>query len=85
MPETAVDADTVRPAPMLGGPFVPATGTRNSRDGRVNEPLNGEFVSAAFAVKSDKVISKMALLSGARASPGKLQGCAKGGPVTSDE
>src|SRR5881296_776499 len=30
LPETAVDADTVRPAPMLGGPFVPATGTRSS-------------------------------------------------------
>lgn len=30
LPETAVDADTVRPAPMLGGPFVPTTGTRSS-------------------------------------------------------
>jgi hypothetical protein len=30
LPETAVNADTVRPAPMLGGPFVPNTGTRSS-------------------------------------------------------
>jgi NADH-quinone oxidoreductase subunit C len=30
LPETAVDADTVRAAPMLGGPFVPAIGTGSS-------------------------------------------------------
>jgi NADH-quinone oxidoreductase subunit C len=30
LPETAVNADTVRPAPMLGGPFVAASGTRSS-------------------------------------------------------
>jgi NADH-quinone oxidoreductase subunit C len=30
LPETAVDADTVRRAPMLGGPFVAASGTRSS-------------------------------------------------------
>jgi NADH-quinone oxidoreductase subunit C len=30
LPETAVDADTVRPAPMLGGPFVAASGARSS-------------------------------------------------------
>jgi NADH-quinone oxidoreductase subunit C len=30
LPETAVDADTVRPAPMLGGPFVSGSGTRSA-------------------------------------------------------
>jgi hypothetical protein len=30
LPETAVAADEVRTAPMLGGPFVPTTGTRSS-------------------------------------------------------
>jgi NADH-quinone oxidoreductase subunit C len=30
LPETAVDADTVRRAPMLGGPFVASSGTRSS-------------------------------------------------------
>jgi NADH-quinone oxidoreductase subunit C len=30
LPETAVEADTVRPAPMLGGPFVATTGTGSS-------------------------------------------------------
>jgi len=30
LPETAVNADTVRPAPMLGGPFVPTSGARSS-------------------------------------------------------
>lgn len=30
LPETAVNADTVRTAPMLGGPFVAASGTRSS-------------------------------------------------------
>jgi NADH-quinone oxidoreductase subunit C len=30
LPETAVNADTVRAAPMLGGPFVAASGTRSS-------------------------------------------------------
>jgi NADH-quinone oxidoreductase subunit C len=30
LPETAVDADRVRPAPMLGGPFVTSSGTRSS-------------------------------------------------------
>ena len=30
LPETAVDADRVRPAPMLGGPFVSSSGTRSS-------------------------------------------------------
>ena len=30
LPETAVDADSVRRAPMLGGPFVAASGTRSS-------------------------------------------------------
>jgi len=30
LPETAVNADSVRTAPMLGGPFVAASGTRSS-------------------------------------------------------
>jgi len=30
LPETAVNADTVRPAPMLGGPFVATSGVRSS-------------------------------------------------------
>jgi NADH-quinone oxidoreductase subunit C len=30
LPETAVNADTVRAAPMLGGPFVATSGARNS-------------------------------------------------------
>lgn len=30
LPETAVDADSVRRAPMLGGPFVANSGTRSS-------------------------------------------------------
>jgi NADH-quinone oxidoreductase subunit C len=30
LPETAVNADRVRPAPMLGGPFVSSSGTRSS-------------------------------------------------------
>jgi NADH-quinone oxidoreductase subunit C len=30
LPETAVDAGTVETAPMLGGPFVPTTGTRSA-------------------------------------------------------
>ena len=30
LPETAIDADSVRTAPMLGGPFVAASGTRSS-------------------------------------------------------
>ncbi len=30
LPETAVDADTVRTSPMLGGPFVAPQGTRSS-------------------------------------------------------
>jgi NADH-quinone oxidoreductase subunit C len=30
LPETAVNADTVRSAPMLGGPFVASSGTRSS-------------------------------------------------------
>src|SRR5258706_8761566 len=30
LPDTAVDADSVRAAPMLGGPFVPAIGTASS-------------------------------------------------------
>ena len=30
LPETAVNADTVRTAPMLGGPFVASSGTRSS-------------------------------------------------------
>lgn len=30
LPETAVEAGRAEPAPMLGGPFVPATGTRSS-------------------------------------------------------
>jgi len=30
LPETAVDADTVRAAPMLGGPFVASSGTRSA-------------------------------------------------------
>ncbi len=30
LPETAVNADTVRTAPMLGGPFVTSSGTRSS-------------------------------------------------------
>jgi NADH-quinone oxidoreductase subunit C len=30
LPDTAVDADSVRTAPMLGGPFVPAIGTNSS-------------------------------------------------------
>ena len=30
LPETAVNADTVRAAPMLGGPFVATSGTRSS-------------------------------------------------------
>src|SRR5213592_313884 len=30
LPDTAVDADMVRASPMLGGPFVPAIGTRSS-------------------------------------------------------
>lgn len=30
LPETAIDADSVRTAPMLGGPFVAPAGTRSS-------------------------------------------------------
>lgn len=30
LPETAVNADTVRSAPMLGGPFVTSSGTRSA-------------------------------------------------------
>ncbi len=30
LPDTAVDADTVRASPMLGGPFVPAIGSGSS-------------------------------------------------------
>jgi len=30
LPETAVNADTVRTAPMLGGPFVTSSGTRSA-------------------------------------------------------
>jgi NADH-quinone oxidoreductase subunit C len=41
LPESAVDADSVRRAPMLGGPFVPAIGTNSSV---VREPRQVDMV-----------------------------------------
>jgi NADH-quinone oxidoreductase subunit C len=57
LPETAVNADTVRPAPMLGGPFVPASGARSSirREPRQYDTLAEQQEKLAHPTKKESV------------------------------
>jgi NADH-quinone oxidoreductase subunit C len=57
LPETAVDADTVRSAPMLGGPFVGGTGTRNAirREPRQYDTIAEQQESLKNPVKKEPV------------------------------
>jgi NADH-quinone oxidoreductase subunit C len=57
LPETAVDADTVRPAPMLGGPFVPTSGTRSSirREPRQYDTMAEQEEKLAHPTKGESV------------------------------
>jgi NADH-quinone oxidoreductase subunit C len=57
LPETAVDADTVRPAPMLGGPFVAASGARSSirREPRQYDTMAEQQEKLANPTKKESV------------------------------
>jgi len=57
LPETAVNADTVRAAPMLGGPFVPSTGTRSSirREPRQYDTLAEQQEKLTHPTKKESV------------------------------
>ena len=57
LPETAVNADTVRPAPMLGGPFVAASGTRSSirREPRQYDTIAEQQEKLANPTKKESV------------------------------
>jgi len=57
LPETAVDADRVRPAPMLGGPFVSSSGTRSSirREPRQYDTLAEQEEKLAHPAKKESV------------------------------
>jgi len=57
LPETAVDADMVRPAPMLGGPFVAASGVRSSirREPRQYDTLAEQQEKLANPTKKESV------------------------------
>ena len=57
LPETAVNADTVRPAPMLGGPFVAASGTRSSirREPRQYDTISEQQDKLANPTKKETV------------------------------
>jgi NADH-quinone oxidoreductase subunit C len=57
LPETAVNADTVRPAPMLGGPFVAASGTRSSirREPRQYDTIAEQQEKLANPTKQESV------------------------------
>ena len=57
LPETAVNADTVRSAPMLGGPFVAASGTRSSirREPRQYDTIAEQQEKQANPTKKESV------------------------------
>jgi len=57
LPETAVDADTVRSAPMLGGPFVGGTGSRSAirREPRQHDTIAGQQESLKNPTKKEPV------------------------------
>jgi NADH-quinone oxidoreductase subunit C len=57
LPETAVNADTVRTAPMLGGPFVAASGTRSSirREPRQYDTIAEQQDKLAHPTKKESV------------------------------
>jgi NADH-quinone oxidoreductase subunit C len=57
LPETSVDADTVRSAPMLGGPFVGGTGTRHAirREPRQYDTIAEQQESLKNPVKKEPV------------------------------
>jgi NADH-quinone oxidoreductase subunit C len=57
LPETAVNADTVRPAPMLGGPFVAASGARSSirREPRQYDTIAEQQEKLAHPTKEESV------------------------------
>jgi NADH-quinone oxidoreductase subunit C len=57
LPETAVNADTVRPAPMLGGPFVAASGARSSirREPRQYDTIAEQQDKLAHPTKEESV------------------------------
>ncbi|HVM62311.1 MAG TPA: NADH-quinone oxidoreductase subunit C [Verrucomicrobiae bacterium] len=57
LPETAVNADTVRSAPMLGGPFVPTAGTRSSirREPRQYDTIAEQDEKLAHPTKKEPV------------------------------
>ena len=57
LPETAVNADTVRPAPMLGGPFVAASGARSSilREPRQYDTIAEQQEKLANPTKKESV------------------------------
>ena len=57
LPETAVNADTVRSAPMLGGPFVAASGTRSSirREPRQYDTIAEQQDNLANPTKKESV------------------------------
>jgi NADH-quinone oxidoreductase subunit C len=57
LPETAVNADTVRSAPMLGGPFVAASGTRSSirREPRQTDTISEQQDNLANPTKKESV------------------------------
>jgi NADH-quinone oxidoreductase subunit C len=57
LPESAVNADTVRSAPMLGGPFVASDGTRSSirREPRQYDTLAERQEKLAHPTKKESV------------------------------
>ncbi len=57
LPETAVNADTVRTAPMLGGPFVASSGTRSSirREPRQYDTIAEQKEKLAHPTKKESV------------------------------
>jgi len=57
LPETAVDADSVRRSPMLGGPFVPSSGTRSSiaREPRQYDTISEQQDKLANPTKEESV------------------------------
>ena len=57
LPETAVNADTVRTAPMLGGPFVASSGTRSSirREPRQYDTIAEQQDKLAHPTKKESV------------------------------
>ena len=57
LPETAVNADSVRSAPMLGGPFVATSGTRSSirREPRQTDTIAEQHDNLANPTKKESV------------------------------